>query len=177
MDLTYRQVFTLALWPLRARVQVPRSLSEERLVFRECKHHSVSAYVTGKTISILPLSLFYPFVYCSVFHTLLNPMAPFADYYWAFLATGVAAESMGVMLSVMFPDTRQVAGGVAVLAMTMFTGCFPLFSESEGSQGFEYFSFLRYSAQLIFRSEYLRIMVTRLFPAVQNRAHFLTQPT
>jgi len=99
-------------------------------------------------------------------------MAPFADYYWAFLATGVAAESMGVMLSVMFPDTRQVAGGVAVLAMTMFTGCFPLFSESEGSQGFESFSFLRYSAQLIFRSEYLAYTGYKTVPGCAESGTF-----
>ena len=167
MDLQYRQVFTLALLAL-ALLSVQSSLdlfADERLVFfRECRHHSVWSYVVGKTLAMVPLSCFYPFVFGATFHTLLNPMASFLDYYWVFLATGVAAESMGVMLSVMFPDTRQVAGGVAVLAMSMFTGCFPLFSENEGSKGLAFLSFLRYSAQLIFRFEYLAYTGYRALP-------------
>jgi len=47
----------------------------------------------------------------------------------------------------------QVAGGVAALAMSMFTGCFPLFGDAGATRGVGYYSFLRYSAQLLFRAE------------------------
>jgi hypothetical protein len=71
------------------------------------------------------------------------------------MCTGVAGEGLGILLSVAFPDTRQVAGGVFALVMAMFTGCFPLFSDGGSTRSIGFFSFLRYSAQLLFRFEYL----------------------
>ena len=56
--------------------------------------------------------------------------------------------------------------------MTMFTGCFPLFSRAKDSQGFEYFSFL-HSAQLIFRSEYLAYTGYKTVPGCAESGTFL----
>jgi ABC-type multidrug transport system ATPase subunit len=158
MDINYRQVFTLALLGM-ALLSVQSSLDlfgEERLIFlRESRHHMAWTYACGKMVAATPLSFLYPFCFTAVFHTLFNPMASFSDYYWTFMMTGLASEGLGIFLSIAFPDTRQVAGGVFALVMAMFTGCFPLFADGGSTRGVGFFSFLRYSAQLLFRFEYL----------------------
>jgi hypothetical protein len=152
-------VFTLTLLAL-SLLSVQSSLDlfgAERFVFwRESRHHSVWTYAAGKTIAYAPLSMLYPLCFTAMFHTLFNPMASFMSYYWICLCTSLAGEGLGIFISVAFPDTRQVAGGVAALTMAMFTGCFPLFGDTGGFTGqLGYVSFLRYSAQLLFRTEYL----------------------
>jgi hypothetical protein len=174
LDLTYRQVFTLTLLAV-ALLSVQQSLElfgGERFVFwRESRHHSVWMYALGKFLATLPLSLLYPLCFTMAFHTLFNPMGSFATYYAVVAATGFAAEGLGVLLSVAFPDTRQVAGGVAALTMAMFTGCFPLFSASSAGQAsLFHFSFLRYSAQLLFRAEYLALTGLEAVPWCASNA-------
>lgn len=113
-------------------------------------------YALGKTLAVSPLSLLNPLAFAVPFHTLVNPMASFSTFYWIFLCTGLAGEGLGILISVAFPETRQVAGGVAALATSMFTGCFPLFTDAGGvTRGIGSIAFLRYSAQLLFRAEYL----------------------
>lgn len=181
LDLTYRQVFTLTLLAV-ALLSVQQSLElfgGERLVFwRESRHFSVWMYALGKCLATLPLSLLYPLVFTMSFHTLFNPMGSFATYYAVVAATGLAAEGLGVLLSVAFPDTRQVAGGVAALTTAMFTGCFPLFSASSAGQAsLNNYSFLRYSAQLLFRAEYLALTGLEAAPGCAATARACLRPS
>ena len=59
---------------------------------------------------------------------LLRPHAPFQAFYLLFLALQWVGEGLGQLISLQLNASRQLAGGVAALLLTVLTGCFPLLS-------------------------------------------------
>ena len=125
----YRQALNLLLLA-SAIISIQVSLNmlgAERPVFwRESRHYSVGAYLLGKNVAQLPLTIAYPFFYATFVYQFLRPYAPFQTVYLIFLLMQWTGEGIGQLISLTLNSSRQLAGGVAALIATVLTGSFPL---------------------------------------------------
>lgn len=127
----YEQALTLALLATAiTSMQVSLNLlGAERPVFwRESRHYSVAAYLIGKNVAFLPLTMAYPFCFTVFLFQLVRPYAPFQAFYFVFLLVEWVGEGIGQFISILLNSSRQLAAGVAALLFTVLTGSFPLLS-------------------------------------------------
>ena len=151
LSLQYTQAFTLSLLAL-AIISIQTALNAfgaERAVFwRESRHYSIWAYCVGKNVAALPLSLFYPFAFLSLFLPLLRPFTPFHSLYFTFALVHWAGEGLGQLISLHLNSSRQLAGGVAALLCTVLTGSFPMLDTlPQGIKYLSYASFVRWGME------------------------------
>jgi len=156
--LGYMQALTLCLLAMAIiSIQVSLNLfGAERPVFwRESRHFSIIAYLLGKNLAFLPLTLAYPFFFLLFFYQLLRPYAPFQAFYAVFVLVEWAGEGIGQLISLQLNSARQLAGGIAALIFTVLTGSFPLLSGMGVTfEVISYASFCRWGMQALLSLEF-----------------------
>eukprot|EP00117_Sycon_ciliatum_P010805 scpid33528/ scgid12552/ ABC transporter G family member 24; Probable white-brown complex homolog protein 25 len=84
------------------------------------------AYFLATNISQIPIIVFTPLVFLSLFYALVSPRALFRDYYTAILMLVWASHGLGYLISTIFNSrSSQMATVVLVLVSAMMSGAQP----------------------------------------------------
>lgn len=84
------------------------------------------AYFLAINVSQIPIILFTPLVFLSLFYALVSPRAFFRDYYIAVLMLVWASHGLGYLISTVFNQkSSQMATVVLVLVSAMLSGAQP----------------------------------------------------